>query len=78
MQQTHLNPGFDVFPNAPVWLPQYAPMPPRDMSEERVADNANDDGNRVQGGDGGNDSDGGQGSDDGGSGNTEVLYFDEN
>ena len=76
MQQTHLNLGYDVFPNAPVWLPQYPPMPPRDMSAEGVADNVNDDRPRRQDDARGDDGDGGNDSDDGGSGDTVVMTYD--
>ena len=65
MQQTHLNPGFDVFPNAPIWLPQYPPMPSRNMGEG-VGDN--DDG--ADGGNG-DDAQGGH------SGSTQIVNFDE-
>ena len=76
MQQTHLNPGYDVFPNAPVWLPQYPPMPQRDMSAEGVADNVNDDRPRRQDDARGDDGEGGNDSDDGGSGDTVVMTYD--
>lgn len=79
MQKTHLNPGFDVFPNAPGWLSQYPPMPPRDMGAEGIGDN--DDVTRTVTFNADDDGDGGQGGDDGDAGDdgndTEVLHFDD-